>query len=108
MAMDTQLRSEKTAKSRAARGEEELRLWCRPGTRQMLKEIMEWAEDKQQASVMTSALRYINSLGPEAAREALNPRHDLVIKESWREAFLNESRKELSRDPGDEVLAPKL
>lgn len=106
MPMDTKDRSAKTAKGRAARGEEELRLWCRPGTRQMIKDLMEWASDKQQASVMTGALRHLHSLGPEAAREALSPRHDLVIKESWREAFVNESRRELMRDPGDEVITP--
>ena len=107
MAMDTQQRSAKTAKGRAARGEEELRHWCRLGTRNILKDLMEWANDKQQASVMEAALRYVHSLGPEAAREALHPRHDLEIKESWREAFVNESRRELLRDPGDESFVPK-
>jgi len=106
MAMDTKERSEVTAKNRAARGEEELRLWCMKGTRDQLKELMEWTEDSQQASVMTLALRYVHSLGPEAAREALLPRHDLHIKESWRRRFENETRRELLKEPGDEIIAP--
>jgi hypothetical protein len=107
MAMDTKERSEVTANNRAARGEEELRLWCMKGTRNQLKELMEWTEDSQQASVMTLAIWYIHSLGPKAAREALIPRHDLKLKNSWRERFDNESRRELVRDPGEEIIAPQ-
>ena len=107
MAMDTKERSEVTANNRAARGEEELRLWCMKGTRDQLKKLMEWTEDSQQASVMTLAIRYIHSLGPEAAQEALMPRHDLKIEESWRKRFDSETRRELLREPGDEVLAPQ-
>lgn len=107
MALDTKERSAVTAKNRAARGEEELRLWCMQGTRDQLKDLMDWTKDTQQASVMTLAIRFIHTLGPEAARKALMPRHDLTIKESWRERFENETRRELLRDPGDEIEAPQ-
>lgn len=106
MAMDTKERSEVTAKNRAARGEEELRLWCKQGTRDQVKDLMDWTDDTQQASVVTHAIRYLHSLGPEAAREALTPRHNLQLKESWRERFDEESRRDLLKNPGDEIIAP--
>lgn len=107
MAKDTKDRSALTAKSRATRGEEELRLWCTQGTRNQLKDLMEWTADTQLAWVMTLAIGHIHSLGPEAAREGLNPPHNLTIKESWREKFENETRRKLFRYPGDEIQAPR-
>jgi hypothetical protein len=106
--MDTKERSAVTKKNRAARGEEELRLWCMQGTRDIIADLMEWSSDTEQASAITSALMYVPSLGPETVREALKMRHDLKIKESWREAFINESRRELLRNPGDEIISPVM
>ena len=67
---------------------------------------MTWNEDTEQASVIEGCLRYVHSLGPEAARQALKARHTIVISENMAREFRNQSLVELRRDSGDEVIIP--
>lgn len=106
MAKTGKERSAKAAEKRIEYDEKELRHRCRLGTRQKLEELMAWNEDTEQASVIEGCLRYVHSLGAEAARKALKPRHKIVISESVAQEFHNQSLAELKRDPGDEIQEP--
>ncbi|WP_454838251.1 hypothetical protein [Pseudomonas mohnii] len=108
MAKNGQERSAKAALKRAEFDEKELRHRCRLGTRQKLEELMAWNEDTEQASVIEGCLRYVHSLGPDGAREALKARHKIVISENVAREFHNQSLVELKRDPGDEIVTPAL
>lgn len=108
MAKTGQERSAKAALKRIEFDEKELRHRCRLGTRQKLEELMTWNEDTEQASVVEGCLRYVHSLGPEGAREALKARHEIVISENVAREFHNQSLVELKRDPGDEIVTPDL
>jgi hypothetical protein len=110
MAMTQAERDEKRRTKMKARGEEILRLPVRTGEKDMLRDLMAWTDDAEQASVIAGCLRYVHSLGPEGAYTALRQLcvlHELNITESWRARFDNESRRELMRDPGDEIIAPQ-
>lgn len=106
MAKSGKERSAKAKLKRDQYDEKELRHRCRLGTRNILEEIMVWNEDTEQASVIEGCLRYVHSLGPEAARKALNPRHVIVISEHVAREFHNQSLLEISKDPGEEIIAP--
>ncbi len=106
MAKTGQERSAKAALKRIEFDEKELRHRCRLGTRRKLEELMDWNKDTEQASVIEACLRYVHSLGPEGAREALRARHKILISENVAQEFHNQSLIELRRDPGDEVIAP--
>jgi len=108
MAKTGQERSAKAALKRIEYDEKELRHRCRLGTRNILEEIMVWNEDTEQASVIEGCLRYVHSLGPEGARDALKARHEIVISENVARDFHIQSLAELKRDPGDEQLPPML
>ncbi|PMZ87021.1 MULTISPECIES: hypothetical protein [unclassified Pseudomonas] len=106
MAKSGKERSAKAAKKRIEFDEKELRHRCRLGTRNILEELMLWNEDTEQASVIEGCLRYVHSLDPEGAREALRERHEIVISENVAQEFRNQTLAELKRDPGDEIIAP--
>ena len=106
MAKSGKERSAKAAKKRIEFDEKELRHRCRLGTRNILEELMIWSEDAEQASVIEGVLRYVHSLGPDGARNALRARHEIVISESVAREFRNQSLAEIKRDPGDEILEP--
>jgi hypothetical protein len=106
MAKSGQERSAKAAEKRSQYDEKELRHRCRLGTRQTLETLMAWNADTEQASVIEGCLRYVHSLGPEGAREALKLRHEIVISENVAREFRNQSMAELKRDPGDEIIPP--
>lgn len=82
MAKSTQERSAKSAAKRIEYDEKELRLRCRKGTRNVLQELMDWANDTERGSVIVASLRYVHSLGPAAAGEALRSRHEITISET--------------------------
>lgn len=106
MAKSGQERSAKAAQKRIEYDEKELRHRCRLGTRNILEELMGWNEDTEQASVIEGALRYVHSLGPVGALDALRTRHEIVISENVARTFRNQSLAEIKRDPGDEILEP--
>ena len=82
MAATQQQRSARSAAKRKGLGEEELRHRVRWGDKQMLAELMAWTEDTEQASVIAGCLRYVHSLGPEGAAEALRSRHKIEVNEN--------------------------
>lgn len=80
MAMSPKERDEKRRAKAARLQEEDLRLKVRPGTKQALAEIMEWARVEENGEAMTLLIHRIHELGPEAARHFLSaPRHEIVI-----------------------------
>ncbi|WP_016711322.1 hypothetical protein [Pseudomonas monteilii] len=82
MALTQQQRDEKRRKKAEAAQEEDLRLKVRPGTRQALAEIMQWAEVEENGEAMTLLIHRIHELGPEAARHFLSaPRHEIVVSD---------------------------
>ncbi|WP_226489226.1 hypothetical protein [Pseudomonas sp. B20] len=80
MALTQKQRDERTALKRQKAGEEELRLRVRPGTKQALSELMEWAEIEEQAEAMTLMIHHLHALGPvEALRFVRVPRHEITV-----------------------------
>ncbi|MDT3749595.1 hypothetical protein F9Z43_09015 [Pseudomonas monteilii] len=83
MALTQQQRDEKRRKKAEAAQEEDLRLKVRPGTRQALAEIKEWASVEENGEAMTLLIHRIHELGPEAARHFLSaPRHEIKLSSS--------------------------
>lgn len=80
MALTPKQRDDKRKEKEAKAGIEELRMKVRPGTRQALAEIMQWAEVEENGEAMTLLIHRIHELGPEAALHFLSaPRHEIVI-----------------------------
>ena len=103
MAMDQQVRSANCSKRRTERGEEELRHRVRQGKKQMLADLMAWTEDTEQASVMAGCLRYVHSLGPVGATEALRSRHKIEVKENVAAELYAIGRRQASRLDAEEA-----
>jgi hypothetical protein len=83
MAKTQQERNQKTAAKRAKACEEELRLRVRPGTKQALKELMQWASIEEQGEAMTLMIHHLHGLGPDRALPLLEPpRHEITISPS--------------------------
>lgn len=102
MALTQKQRDEKRRKKAEAAQEEDLRLKVRPGTRQALAEIKEWASVEENGEAMTLLIHRIHELGPEAARHFLSaPRHEIVISKYVEQSL---ERFRLSR----ELRAPAL
>ena len=80
MAMTQAERSAKTAAKRKAVQEEELRLRVRPGTKQALAELMQWAGLEEQGEAMTLMIHHLHGLGPDKALPLLEvPRHEITV-----------------------------
>lgn len=103
MAKSGQERSAKSAAKRKDRGEEELRHRVRQGEKQMLSDLMAWTEDTEQASVMAGSLRYVHSLGPDGAREALRSRHVFDVNENVAAELYISGQRQASRLDADEA-----
>ncbi|MCP6691309.1 hypothetical protein [Pseudomonas donghuensis] len=72
-------RREKSAKVQ----EEDLRLKVRPGTKQALLELMEWAGIEEQGEAMTLMIHHLHRLGPGGALPLLEPpRHEITVSPS--------------------------
>jgi hypothetical protein len=97
MAMNQQARSAKSTAKRKERGEEELRHRVRQGEKQMLVDLMAWTGDTEQASVMAGSLRYVHSLGPDGAREALRSRHKIEVNENVAAELYVRGQRQASR-----------
>lgn len=80
MAMTQAERSAKTAAKRKTAQEEELRLRVRPGTKQALAELMQWADLEEQGEAMTLMIHHLHGLGPDKALPLLEvPRHEITV-----------------------------
>lgn len=107
MALTQKQRDDKTALKRQKAGEEELRLRVRPGTKQALKELMEWAEIEEQGEALTLMIHHLHSLGPGGALPMLEiPRHEITVSKIVALEFHRKSMLMIQKDPGDEVVSP--
>ncbi|WP_136477302.1 hypothetical protein [Pseudomonas sp. DG56-2] len=78
--------------------EEDLRLKVRPGTKQALQELMEWAGIEEQGEAMTLMIHHLHGLGPGGAGPMLEPpRHEVtvspVVARKLELAYNREARK---------------
>lgn len=93
--MTQQERSAKSAEKRKALNEEELRLRVRPGTKQALIELMDWAELEEQGEAMTLMIHHLHALGKDGALAFLTPPpHKYEISENVARKLEREGRKE--------------
>ncbi|MEJ8662925.1 hypothetical protein [Pseudomonas sp. LP23] len=80
MAMSPKERDEKRRAKAARLQEEDLRLKVRPGTKQALLELMEWAGIEEQGEAMTLMIHHLHGLGPGGALPLLEPpRHEITV-----------------------------
>lgn len=88
MAMTQQERDEKRRAKAARLQEEDLRLKVRPGTKQALLELMEWAGIEEQGEAMTLMIHHIEALGYHAllriARHEIEAHRNVVRTEPLR------------------------
>lgn len=83
MAMSPKERDEKRRAKAARLQEEDLRLKVRPGTKQALLELMEWAGIEEQGEAMTLMIHHLHGLGPGGALPLLEPpRHEITVSPS--------------------------
>ena len=109
MALSQKQRDERTSLRRSKAQEEELRLRVRPGTRQALADLMEWAGIEEQGEAMTLMIHHLHALGSAKCQPLLNPpRHEIAISENVARDFHRKSMQIIQQDPGDEVLSPSL
>jgi hypothetical protein len=76
MAMNQQQRDATRRSKAAALQEEDLRLKVRPGTKQALAELMQWAEIEEQGEALTLMIHHVEALGRDALLILLAPRND--------------------------------
>jgi len=107
--MEQKERSAKTAKKRKEFDEKELRHRLRTGTRQKLEELMAWNDIEEISEAVQNLILNAHALGPTLSYEAVgSPRHKVTIGENVARMFEHESRREIERDSGDEILSPKF
>jgi hypothetical protein len=107
MAMTQKQRDERTALKRQKAGEQELRLRVRPGTKQALAELMQWADIEEQGEALTLMIHHLHGLGPSGALPMLEvPRHKVQVSQVVALEFHRKSMLMIQQDPGDEVLPP--
>jgi hypothetical protein len=106
----TQKERDQRRHGKAARlQEEDLRLKVRPGTKQALTELMQWAGIEEQGEALTLMIHHLHRIGPERALEMLQlpPRYKYVPSHSVALAFERKSLLMIQQDPGDEIVSPK-
>ncbi|ELS43320.1 hypothetical protein [Pseudomonas syringae] len=107
MALTQKQRNERTALKRQKAQEEELRLRVRPGTKQALQELMEWAEIDEQGEALTLMIHHLHNLGPGGALPLLEiPRHEITVSNIVALEFHRKSMLMIQQDPGDEIVIP--
>lgn len=80
MAMTQKERDLRRHEKAARLQEEDLRLKVRPGTKQALLELMEWAGIDEQGEAMTLMIHHLHGLGPGGALPMLEPpRHEITV-----------------------------
>ena len=107
MAMTQKERDVRRAEKAARVQEEELRLRARPGTKQALAELMQWAGLEEQGEAMTLMIHHLHGLGPEQAMPLLTPpRHKYTPSSVVALAFERKSLRMIQQNPGDQVITP--
>lgn len=80
MAMDQKQRDARRHGKAARLREEDLRLKVRPGTKQALAELMQWAGIEEQGEALTLMIHRLHELGPDRALPMLEvPRHEITL-----------------------------
>jgi len=83
MALTQQQRDEKRRAKAERLQEEDLRLKVRPGTKQALLELMEWAGIEEQGEAMTLMIHRLHELTRDEAVKLLKPpRHTIELSDS--------------------------
>ena len=83
MAMSQQQRDEKRRAKAERLQEEDLRLKVRPGTKQALLDLMEWAGIEEQGEAMTLMIHRLHELTRDEAVKLLKPpRHKIELSHS--------------------------
>ena len=77
----TQKERDQRRHDKAARlQEEDLRLKVRPGTKQALAELMQWADIEEQGEALTLMIHRLHELGPDRALPLLEvPRNEITV-----------------------------
>lgn len=103
MAMDQAERDRRRREKSAKVQEEDLRLKVRPGTKQALLELMEWAGIEEQGEAMTLMIHHLHGLGPCSALPLLEPpRHEITVSPSVVRKLENYRAREALRICQDE------
>jgi len=80
-----------------------IRHHVRPGALERLNEVAESLHGASQKHAIELLILCAHAAGPEGSAKYLCiPRHEIVISENVSRTFLNESLRELRKDPGDE------
>lgn len=82
MALTQKQRDDRTALKRQKAGKEELRLRVRPGTKQALSELMDWAGIEEQGEALTWMIHHVQELGRDGVIRFLGSRHSLDYSEN--------------------------
>jgi len=107
MAKSVQERSAKASQKRRAVAEKELRHKVRPGIEQALERIRLRGQVPIISEVLQIAIMKMDVMEDDQLIEFLRyPRHEIVISENVARAFHNQSLLEISKKPGDEIIAP--
>lgn len=102
MAMSQQQRDEKRRAKAERLQEEDLRLKVRPGTKQALLELMEWAGIEEQGEAMTLMIHHLHGLGAGGALPLLTPpRHEIAVSPIVARKFENFLMREAARLESD-------
>jgi hypothetical protein len=111
MAMTQQQRDERRRQKDAKSGAEELRFKALSGEKRMIRELMEWTDDTEQASMILACVRYVHSLGPDGSRTAmddLRELHKVELSVDVERRLIAGSILMIQQDPGDQVISPGL
>lgn len=80
MAMTQKQRDDRRHEKAAKLLEEDLRLKVRPGTKQALLELMQWAGIEEQGEALTLMIHHLHGLGADRALPLLEvPRHEITV-----------------------------
>lgn len=105
--MDQKQRDARRHDKAARLQEEDLRLKVRPGTKQALAELMQWAGIEEQGEALTLMIHRLYELGPDRALPLLEvPRHEYVPTRSVALAFERKSMLMIQQDGDEEIIAP--
>lgn len=105
MAMDQAERDRRRREKSAKHQEEDLRLKVRPGTKQALLELMEWAGIEEQGEAMTLMIHHLHRLGPGGALPLLEPpRHEITVSPAVARKLQQFSAAQALRLGRDQIL----
>lgn len=111
MAMTQKERDQRRKEKDAKRGAEEMRIKTMAGEKKMVLELMDCLEDKEQASMILTSVRYMHSMGRDGVREAMKAfraLHKVRLTEDVERRFMAQSMLMIQQDPGDEIVPPTV